>query len=227
MRQTVTSYRVMFKFWLNVARPDEKNIAETIDSLKENRSFSSAIRDGIRLINDLRQGSTEVLHELFPWVLEDHSTPLLNAPEEQVSPVESRLQERFDRMEELLASAQSLPLEAGAGVPNLRKMVTKAPLADDDLLGDLEIKQAKSDENPSFNMMISSVNMGIAKLEELPSECIEYGIRRGKLADSARQFITKSEPKKPPEPKPKGPKAMDVPQFDAPDIDLDDLDFDF
>lgn len=62
--------RVQHRFDLNLNKEDEYQLDEMIQSLKKKRSFLGVIRDGIRLILDLRQGQTEVLRELFPWVLE-------------------------------------------------------------------------------------------------------------------------------------------------------------
>ena len=60
------SFRQRFVFWLDIEKDHEADIAEAIDSLKQKRSFSKTIRDGIRLIVDLRAGRTDVLFELFP-----------------------------------------------------------------------------------------------------------------------------------------------------------------
>lgn len=57
-------------FWLDVNKPDEQELAEYVGDLKEQRSFVSTIRDGLRLVRDLRAGRTDVLRELFPWVFE-------------------------------------------------------------------------------------------------------------------------------------------------------------
>jgi len=63
-----TSYRIGFKFWLNIDKPNQLEIADTIELLKNERSFTQTIRDGIRLVCDLRNGKLDVLFELFPWV---------------------------------------------------------------------------------------------------------------------------------------------------------------
>ncbi len=62
--------RYRFNFWLNSKNPDELQIAEEIENLKRIRLFAKTIRDGIRLICDLRRGSVAVLLELFPDVKE-------------------------------------------------------------------------------------------------------------------------------------------------------------
>jgi len=63
------SFRLMFKFWLDMHKPEEEALADTIDQLKQERSFSKTIRDGIRLVVSLRCGETDVLEELFPAVV--------------------------------------------------------------------------------------------------------------------------------------------------------------
>lgn len=61
-------YRLMYKFWLDINKTDEEAIADKIETLKTKRAFSKTIRDGIRLVCDLRNGKLDVLFELFPWV---------------------------------------------------------------------------------------------------------------------------------------------------------------
>ncbi|MGB7340845.1 MAG: hypothetical protein WBC91_18250, partial [Phototrophicaceae bacterium] len=63
-----TSHRIGFKFWLNLRKEDEAAIADQVEMLKNERSFTQTIRDGIRLICDLKNGKLDVLFELFPWV---------------------------------------------------------------------------------------------------------------------------------------------------------------
>lgn len=65
---TQKSHRLMFRFWLDLFKPEEEAIADTIELLKNERSFSKTIRDGIKLITNLREGKLDVLFELFPWV---------------------------------------------------------------------------------------------------------------------------------------------------------------
>lgn len=64
----MTRYR--FAFWLDSQKSDEKLLHKTINKLKADRQFASAIRDGLRLIVDLRAGNTDVLLELFPGIRE-------------------------------------------------------------------------------------------------------------------------------------------------------------
>src|SRR5512145_1846952 len=68
-------FRIRFVFWLDLEKQDENQIAEQIEVLKQERSFAKVVRDGIRLVCDLRAGRTDVLLELFPWVTERFQQP--------------------------------------------------------------------------------------------------------------------------------------------------------
>jgi hypothetical protein len=68
MELIMARYRLKFNFWLNINDPIEEAIADTIEALKTNRLFTKTIRDGIRLVHDLRNGSLDMLFELFPYV---------------------------------------------------------------------------------------------------------------------------------------------------------------
>ena len=61
-------FRLRFTFWLDMLKEGESAVAETIDTLKKKRLFAETVRDGIRLVCDLRDGKLDVLFELFPWV---------------------------------------------------------------------------------------------------------------------------------------------------------------
>lgn len=64
----VDRFRLRFVFWLDMKKPVENELAEQIEQLKATRNFSRTIRDGLRLIIDLRRGNTDVLCELFPLI---------------------------------------------------------------------------------------------------------------------------------------------------------------
>lgn len=60
--------RIMFRFWLDDTKSEENELIGQVNNLKQGRSFTSTIRDGIRLVCDLCDGKLDVLFELFPWV---------------------------------------------------------------------------------------------------------------------------------------------------------------
>lgn len=63
-------FRLRFPFWLDMQKKEEADLADTIQELKDQRAFASSVRDGLRLIVDLRAGRLDTLLELFPWVAE-------------------------------------------------------------------------------------------------------------------------------------------------------------
>ncbi len=61
-------FRLRFVFWLDMLKTQEQDIAERIEVLKDERLFSKAIRIGILIFDDLRQGNIDQLVQYFPWV---------------------------------------------------------------------------------------------------------------------------------------------------------------
>jgi hypothetical protein len=105
--------RGLFKFWLDYDKDDELLIAEEIDRLKQNRLFAQTIRDGIRLICDLRAGRVDVLFELFPWVKAEFIAGVQPAE----TPGERYLREQLDRIERQLTEQRSAPPALPSGNP--------------------------------------------------------------------------------------------------------------
>ena len=101
---TKNRFRLRFTFWLDLLKP-EKNHYSPIRSniFKNDRSFAGTIRDGIRLICDLRQGKLDVLFELFPWVRAEFME-YIQSIQPQKSPAELDLQQQLERLEQLLSS---------------------------------------------------------------------------------------------------------------------------
>lgn len=63
-------YRSQFKFWLDVNKSDEEALATLCEDLKRRGLYTRTIRDGISLVDDLRNGRLDVLFSLYPWVKE-------------------------------------------------------------------------------------------------------------------------------------------------------------
>ncbi len=68
--------RQQYLFWLDMNKPADVELAVTIAELKTCRKFAQTIRDGIRLIEDLRAGRLDMLLTLFPSVTEHLKSPL-------------------------------------------------------------------------------------------------------------------------------------------------------
>jgi hypothetical protein len=170
-------YRRLFPFRLDVSKQDELEIAEKIETLKQERSFSKTVRDGIRLICDLRKGRTDVLRELFPWVLEQQPEPQPQRLEEviPISSAEQALSKQIERLETLILQQGAIPIPAG-------QKPSEAPPIEDDF--EIEIKTASRDEdnNSTWNFMLASAINVYGNYDGLPDKIIEYGLRTGRIS---------------------------------------------
>src|SRR5262245_27698653 len=90
------NYRLMQKFWLDVTKQDEYELAAEATELRKKRLWASTIRDALRLILDLRQGRLDVLFELFPWVKAKFEGATPPVPEND------ELRKRLDMMEQFI-----------------------------------------------------------------------------------------------------------------------------
>lgn len=81
---------------------DEAGLAKLIEDLKGQRLFASAVRDGLRLITDLRAGRTDVLLELFP---------LIGQQVARTGQGDPLLQAQIARLEALLLAQGTAPLD--------------------------------------------------------------------------------------------------------------------
>src|SRR5690606_30743823 len=153
------NFRLRFTFWLDMTKPDEENIAETIDHLKAERSFVRTVRDGIRLICDLRAGRLDVLFELFPWVRAEfleYMASLQLQPQRQ----DSELRQRPERMEKLLLEQGNVPISSTASGP--KPLAVPQPVSpetdstEDDLL---VVKKAQSDGSSARNFLEAAFNL--------------------------------------------------------------------
>ena len=146
------SFRLRFTFWLDVYKTDEEEIAETIAELKEQRSFVSTVRDGIRLVTDLRAGRLDVLFELFPWVRSELKS--------SNSGSDIATKERIARLEQMLLQQNSgLKIHSiGASKPLLVPQIA-ASISKDDDANLLVMKQATSSGNSAKNFLASALNL--------------------------------------------------------------------
>ena len=141
------TFRKRFTFWLDLFKDDEFKLAEEIEVLKKKRNFSRYIRDGLRLILDLRAGKTDVLVELFPWVADTFA---------QVEPIPQKdsyqaLQKQLARLE------QHLIREGATPIPR-----TSSPIKISDEPVDssgIEIKKAKNSDSNSAQNFLESMSM--------------------------------------------------------------------
>ena len=146
-------FRLQFKFWLDVNKPNEYALAEIIADLKENKTFSKVIRDGIRLIWSLGQGNLDVLLALFPWI-ED---AFYERFKEREPASDSALRQQLARLEKLLIEQGSIPIETG---PKKLVVPPVAPPGDDGYDDDLlVIRKAKSERESAHNFLSSAFDL--------------------------------------------------------------------
>lgn len=93
-------FRLRYTFWLDLLKPDEAALADQIADMKRMRQFVANVRDGLRLLSDLRAGRVDVLLELFPWIAE-RLTP--DAP--------STISAQLDRLEAFLLASGHTPIK--------------------------------------------------------------------------------------------------------------------
>jgi hypothetical protein len=143
-------FRLRHTFWLDLNKPDEEKLAETIDELKEKRSFAKTIRDGIQLVCDLRKGRVDVLFELFPWVKAEFLAGV----------GDKAMQQQLERLEKLLIEQGNQPLP----LPAPKRMSVSQfdlPRIEDDqenLTGLVEIRRDTStDATQNFLNSLSSL----------------------------------------------------------------------
>ena len=141
-------FRLKFMFWLDLTKDDEYELAEQIDVLKQQRRFVETIRDGIRLVVDLRAGRTERLFAMFPW--------LLGEVDRQADANTETIQQEFDRLWGALAS-QSLGGEPRAGLQSFAGSGF-APPPDEDEEVELQVKAVKNGASGK-NFLSSLMNL--------------------------------------------------------------------
>lgn len=126
---SVSRFRLRHVFWLDVNKPDEAELAETISYLKEQRSFAATIRDGIRLVCDLRAGRLDVLLELFPWMAKELAA---SHPSDSST---SKLERQLERLEQMMlyqGNSGANPAPPGGPKPLAASQHLPGPLYDDD-----------------------------------------------------------------------------------------------
>jgi hypothetical protein len=119
---SMTRSRKMVKFWLDMKHADQQEISVIVEDLRQRRQLARTIRDGIRLVCDLRAGKIDVLMELFPWV-KDALQP------DRVISTENRLQEQIARLEGLLLAQGNVPIQLPGTVPLPKTAVQATPKA--------------------------------------------------------------------------------------------------
>lgn len=64
-------FREQQQFWLDLKKPEQATLSQTIAQLKADREFSSTVRQGIALVVALGQGDLSLLDEMFPQAVDE------------------------------------------------------------------------------------------------------------------------------------------------------------
>jgi hypothetical protein len=148
--------RGRFTFWLDYGKDDELLLADTIDELKQQRSFVRTVRDGIRLICDLRQGRVEVLFELFPWVRAE----FLAGIQPSETPTERAISEQLKRLETLMLQQGNMPIQMpDHSGPKPMNVPQFDPPAFDDDDDDTVVLKRDTTTNSAQNFINSMLNL--------------------------------------------------------------------
>ena len=150
-----TRFRLQVKFWLDLHKTEESELADLIADLKQERIFSRLVRDGVRLATDLWRGNLDVLLALFPWVEEAFYQRFA---EQQAGP-DSAIQVHLARLEQLLLEPGSKPVNAtGSGLKPLVGVAQSKPIQEevDNLL---VIKKAQSGGNSAQNFLEAAFSL--------------------------------------------------------------------
>lgn len=212
MQQNTSSvmqgYRLQVRFWLNLGNDLECWLSDQVSFLKSKRKFHETLVNALRLYLALLNRDISVLLELFPWVGD-----ALQKPQPVAGDLPSALVAKLDRIEQALAYSR-----AGGGSDTPRAM----PLPIDDPDEKIEITAAKSDTNPAFNNLISMAALS-GDWGMLPDAVLEYGIKLGRVPESARRGQVVSKPVVVVAADERGAGfQMVVPQFAPPNFDDDD-----
>lgn len=155
-------FRLRFTFWLDMLNDEEQSLADYVEELKTRRSFAKTIRDGLRLVRDLRAGKVDVLFELFPWVKAEFIAGITSKSD---SRGDDRMHREFEELKALILSTSNAPLvaapagnprplmsiSAGAAPQALNVPKFDLPRFDDDDIDTLVIaKDTKTDSAANF-----------------------------------------------------------------------------
>ena len=91
-------YRLRYTFWLDMNKPDEEAIANEIELLKNERAFARTIRQGIRLMVELRNHKLDLLLMLFPFIL-DRIAGLFEEDQREIDQQRAELEQERIRLE--------------------------------------------------------------------------------------------------------------------------------
>lgn len=146
-RKRPTGTRERFDFWLDLTKDEHFSLADLIHELKQQRAFARTIRDGIRLIHELRAGETELLFELFPWIAQQQRAAGDGS--------DGDLRREIAELKLLMHQQNDGGYTMQGGPKAMTVPTISAPVFDDDMPA-LVMKKAKSDGRSAQNFLDSA-----------------------------------------------------------------------
>lgn len=130
---------------------EQQALADYIAELKAMRTFVTTVRDGLRLIRDLRSGEINVLLELFPMVAAKLQKPAPQASNDDIKREIAALQEL------LLSQNSNAPLVAAPRALNAPSSFALPALDDDD--GDTLVLNKDTSTDSAMNFLNSMMSL--------------------------------------------------------------------
>lgn len=155
-----------YKFSLSVRDKHSKSVKRIVEHMRQRGILSQAVRDGLRLINDLRLGKTKVLLELFPDIVDKLCPP--SDPKEDINELKRMIQQLQQQQAKVVYVpsdgniSEDAPL-VGQGLlppppkPSKLQKVIPLPVFDDD--DTLAITQSVGKNGENFTASLA--NMGL------------------------------------------------------------------
>lgn len=184
--------RTLFRFSLDKSKAAECQIIEDLNYFKAQRQYAETIRKALSLFFALLLGDTSVLLELFPAIMQtirEDATVTLQAENtrlyERIARLEverdqhrveaSVIQERFDRLEDLLTNqnyrqgqpahfvhpSQHIQGSESIGLKGIKSNIQPlaTPVFEDDDLPELNFTTAKPTQNANQNLVNSLLRL--------------------------------------------------------------------
>lgn len=154
-----------YKFSLSIHDKHNRQVKKIVDGLlaKGNGALSQSIRDGLRLLNDLRRGNITVLLEMFPDVLEKFCPPSTTNNDDVLREIEALRNELRQQQSRPMNNAE-IPDTRNYGIPAMKQSGSGVgtlgagrtftlPLVDDDDGATIVLTKSLGSTSNSQNLM--------------------------------------------------------------------------
>lgn len=153
--------RQRFCFWLNTSDKDDLEVFQIIEELKIARKFTSSIRDGLRLLQELSKGKTSLLFDMFPTIRDVLYAQMEADVLERLGVDKDR--EVVQHIVELKGILSGLSLSSGQLVGNVTMRRITTTIEEDEMK--LEVKKDEAAGGNAVNNFLTSMT-GLMKTVE-------------------------------------------------------------